>query len=61
METSGPKDQWKSETDIDEKGETRGRIYERGRAGSPTCEVLGTNVDGSGYRSGEARNSSMEK
>ena len=27
METSGPKDRWKSETDQDEKGETRRRIY----------------------------------
>ena len=61
METSGPKDRWKSETDQDEKGETRRRIYLWERVGPQKCVVSGTNVDGSGCRSGEVRNSSMEK
>ena len=60
METSGPKDRWKSETDQDEKGETGsasviGTEFHHGK------DKSGTNADGSRCWSGEARKSSMEK
>ena len=61
METSRPKDRWKSETDQDEKGETRRRIYYWNGVWPHKYKESGTNVDGSCYWFGEARNSSMER
>ena len=48
METSGPKDRWKSETDQDEKGETRRRIYYRNGPGLRSARHRGRMWMGSG-------------
>ena len=48
METSGPKGRWKSETDQDEKGETRRRIYNRNGPGFRGARCRGRMRMGSG-------------
>ena len=61
METSRLKDQWRSETDQDKKGETEKMHLRMERSSIYGNEALGTNVERFWYWSKEVRNLSMER